>query len=197
MNTASSVKTAPRDTLDPEQDVKLNRRNLYARDTNRCQYCGKHFPTRELTLDHVVPRVLGGEQRDWSGDLRPIYASVADQVAAVRANRIARLDPGTPPPVPLEQFVGVYRHDLFGDVEVSLEEDVLLARLRPLLTLELRPAGGYHFLAYGIRRGFEDASDEHKYVEPMFGQFEIDADNTPVRFQFLDESFERVRDEDD
>jgi 5-methylcytosine-specific restriction endonuclease McrA len=45
----------------PKQQVKLNRRNLYARDTNRCQYCGKHFGTRELTLDHVVPRVQGGE----------------------------------------------------------------------------------------------------------------------------------------
>ena len=44
----------------PRQEVKLNRRNLYARDGNHCQYCGKSFPTRELTIDHVVPRVLGG-----------------------------------------------------------------------------------------------------------------------------------------
>ena len=44
----------------PLQHVKLNRRNIYARDHNRCQYCGKHFPTKELTLDHVVPRVQGG-----------------------------------------------------------------------------------------------------------------------------------------
>ncbi|MHC4992599.1 MAG: HNH endonuclease [Planctomycetota bacterium] len=45
----------------PRQQVKLNRRNLYARDSSRCQYCGRHFPTRDLTLDHVVPRVQGGE----------------------------------------------------------------------------------------------------------------------------------------
>ena len=44
----------------PKQQVKLNRRNLYARDNSRCQYCGKHFATKELTLDHVVPRVQGG-----------------------------------------------------------------------------------------------------------------------------------------
>lgn len=44
----------------PLQHVKLNRRNIYARDHNRCQYCGKHFPTKELTLDHVIPRVQGG-----------------------------------------------------------------------------------------------------------------------------------------
>jgi 5-methylcytosine-specific restriction endonuclease McrA len=45
----------------PREHVKLNRRNIYARDGSRCQYCGKHFPTRELTLDHVLPRVQGGE----------------------------------------------------------------------------------------------------------------------------------------
>ena len=44
----------------PRQEVRLNRRNLYARDRNRCQYCGRQFSTRELTIDHVVPRVMGG-----------------------------------------------------------------------------------------------------------------------------------------
>jgi 5-methylcytosine-specific restriction endonuclease McrA len=45
----------------PREPVKLNRRNIYARDQNRCQYCGKHFSTKELTLDHVLPRVQGGD----------------------------------------------------------------------------------------------------------------------------------------
>lgn len=44
----------------PVQRVKLNRRNLFARDRNQCQYCGHHFPTSELTLDHVTPRTQGG-----------------------------------------------------------------------------------------------------------------------------------------
>ncbi|MCA9304879.1 MAG: HNH endonuclease [Phycisphaerales bacterium] len=44
----------------PAQRVKLNRRNLFARDHNRCQYCGGHFPTNELSIDHVVPRTQGG-----------------------------------------------------------------------------------------------------------------------------------------
>lgn len=45
----------------PRQTVKFNRRNLFARDGNRCQYCGKKFPTSELSLDHVIPRRLGGQ----------------------------------------------------------------------------------------------------------------------------------------
>lgn len=44
----------------PAQDVKLNRRNIFARDRNLCQYCGRHFPTSELSLDHVLPRSQGG-----------------------------------------------------------------------------------------------------------------------------------------
>jgi len=44
----------------PRRTIKLNRRNIYARDGSRCQYCGRNFPTRELTLDHVQPRVQGG-----------------------------------------------------------------------------------------------------------------------------------------
>ena len=45
----------------PRQQVKFNRRNVYARDNNRCQYCGKHYPTSELSLDHVIPRSLNGQ----------------------------------------------------------------------------------------------------------------------------------------
>ncbi len=44
----------------PRQDVKLNRRNLFARDRNQCQYCGHNFPTSELSIDHVTPRAQGG-----------------------------------------------------------------------------------------------------------------------------------------
>jgi 5-methylcytosine-specific restriction endonuclease McrA len=45
----------------PRQDVKFNRRNIYARDGNKCQYCGKRMPTTELSLDHVVPKSQGGK----------------------------------------------------------------------------------------------------------------------------------------
>lgn len=44
----------------PKQDVKFNRRNLFARDNNTCQYCGRRFPTSQLSLDHVIPRSRGG-----------------------------------------------------------------------------------------------------------------------------------------
>ena len=45
----------------PRNEVRFNRRNIFARDKNRCQYCGKRFVTHELSLDHVVPRSIGGK----------------------------------------------------------------------------------------------------------------------------------------
>lgn len=45
----------------PRTRVKFNRRNIFARDENHCQYCGKRFSTTELSLDHVIPRSRGGK----------------------------------------------------------------------------------------------------------------------------------------
>ena len=45
----------------PRQGLRFNRRNIFARDENVCQYCGRHFPTSELSLDHVMPRSRGGD----------------------------------------------------------------------------------------------------------------------------------------
>jgi len=45
----------------PRQRVRLNRRNIFARDGNNCQYCGKRFATSELSLDHIMPTCRGGE----------------------------------------------------------------------------------------------------------------------------------------
>jgi 5-methylcytosine-specific restriction endonuclease McrA len=45
----------------PQGLVKFNRRNIYARDRNHCQYCGKKYPSPELSLDHIIPRSMGGK----------------------------------------------------------------------------------------------------------------------------------------
>ncbi|RTR19555.1 HNH endonuclease [Azospirillum griseum] len=46
--------------------VPANRRpaftrfNVFLRDRFTCQYCGRPFPTHDLTFDHVIPRSRGG-----------------------------------------------------------------------------------------------------------------------------------------
>ncbi len=42
-------------------EVKFNRKNIFMRDSNRCQYCGRRRPTRELSIDHVIPLSRGGK----------------------------------------------------------------------------------------------------------------------------------------
>lgn len=44
----------------PKRHVRFSRFNIYNRDKNTCQYCGRVFPRSELNLDHVIPRSQGG-----------------------------------------------------------------------------------------------------------------------------------------
>jgi len=42
----------------PRPNVKLNKQEVFRRDSYTCQYCGR--TEADLTLDHVIPRRLGG-----------------------------------------------------------------------------------------------------------------------------------------
>ena len=42
------------------QEIRFSRRNIFERDKNTCQYCGRKMSKTELTLDHVIPRSRGG-----------------------------------------------------------------------------------------------------------------------------------------
>lgn len=44
----------------PRRQVRFSRFNVFARDKNTCQYCGRRFSRSELNLDHVIPRSQGG-----------------------------------------------------------------------------------------------------------------------------------------
>lgn len=44
----------------PKRRIRFSRYNIFARDRNTCQYCGRVFSRSELNLDHVVPRSQGG-----------------------------------------------------------------------------------------------------------------------------------------
>jgi 5-methylcytosine-specific restriction endonuclease McrA len=46
----------------PRPRVKLSRREVFARDRHTCQYCGT--VSRDLTIDHVVPKHRGG-RHEW------------------------------------------------------------------------------------------------------------------------------------
>ena len=45
----------------PNTTIRLSRRNVYLRDDYTCQYCGRRMAGKDLNLDHVMPRALGGK----------------------------------------------------------------------------------------------------------------------------------------
>jgi 5-methylcytosine-specific restriction endonuclease McrA len=44
----------------PDRQVPFNRRAIYNRDQYTCQYCGERPGSRELTIEHIVPKSKGG-----------------------------------------------------------------------------------------------------------------------------------------
>lgn len=44
----------------PRPRVRFSRLNIYVRDQDTCQYCGRTLKRSELNLDHVMPRSQGG-----------------------------------------------------------------------------------------------------------------------------------------
>lgn len=48
----------------PRRPVRFSRLNVYLRDHNTCQYCGRPCRRQELNLDHVIPVSQGGKT-DW------------------------------------------------------------------------------------------------------------------------------------
>ena len=44
----------------PRVPLRLSRRHVYMRDEYTCQYCGVQPGTKDLNLDHVLPRSRGG-----------------------------------------------------------------------------------------------------------------------------------------
>jgi 5-methylcytosine-specific restriction endonuclease McrA len=49
----------------PDREVVFSRRNIFKRDGYTCQYCGARPGTKELTIDHVLPRARGGKS-EWT-----------------------------------------------------------------------------------------------------------------------------------
>mmetsp|Transcript_37456 Transcript_37456/g.44694 ORF Transcript_37456/g.44694 Transcript_37456/m.44694 type:complete len:342 (-) Transcript_37456:291-1316(-) len=44
----------------PSQTPIFTRKNVFLRDSYTCQYCARHYRIQDLSLDHVIPRCMGG-----------------------------------------------------------------------------------------------------------------------------------------
>ena len=82
---------------------KLSRREVFVRDGHRCGYCGNK--TRDLTLDHIVPRSKGG-LHTWDNIVsacKPCNHTKAGRTPR-EANMRLRLVPREPRPNPYAMF---------------------------------------------------------------------------------------------
>lgn len=93
-----------------------------------------HAELRHALLLRVFDMYLGAPPRDWSTELRTLYAaSAARQQAAQRELERQRVR-GTHPTLPLARYAGTYTHPRYGDLRVRVENGRLAASLGPVLT---------------------------------------------------------------
>ena len=83
--------------------VHLDRRpaftrfNVFLRDRFECQYCDIHFPSEDLTFDHVVPRSRGG-RTTWTNVVTA--CQTCNLRKGDRTPRECHMHPLTPPEQP-------------------------------------------------------------------------------------------------
>jgi 5-methylcytosine-specific restriction endonuclease McrA len=69
----------------------MRREQIFERDDYRCVYCGERFDVGELTVDHVQPRMRGGDHS--SGNLVTACCACNARKAGLRVEEFLRADP--------------------------------------------------------------------------------------------------------
>jgi CubicO group peptidase (beta-lactamase class C family) len=77
----------------------------------------------------IFDAYLGAPKRDWSADLVAKAKTDAAQGEARMQKLEAQRVKGTHPSLPLEKYVGVYAHPVFGEVKISKDEGNLVVRI--------------------------------------------------------------------
>ncbi len=96
----------------PKSEVSLSRKEIFRRDQNSCQYCGR--VTNNLTIDHVVPRHLGGET-SWENLVTS--CSACNHRKGGRTLKEANMQLLKPPRPPSQSALYIYNHYLSANEE--------------------------------------------------------------------------------
>jgi len=91
----------------PRPRVKLTRQEIFYRDENTCQYCGRKGG--QLTIDHVVPRHKGGTH-SWANVVTACEA--CNRIKGGKTAREARMDLLHRPLEPSASPLYLYRRHL-------------------------------------------------------------------------------------
>ena len=144
-------------------------------------------------LDHVEARHAlmlkvfdlwgppGMKARDWSTELRSLYATQSAQGLAAQKAAEAKRVTGTKPSLPLARYASAYSDSLYGDVTVTVSGDALRIRVGTLEgTLE-------HWQYDTFRTRWDRA-----WVGSGFATFVLDREGVPSRVEIDRRVFRRV-----
>jgi len=102
----------------PHYDVKLTKKNVFIRDSYRCQYTGETLDKKDADIDHVVPTSRGGKT-EWSNlvvsskKINRMKADKALHEVGLQLKKIPKkpssqdliIDPRKPHPKSWEKFI--------------------------------------------------------------------------------------------
>jgi hypothetical protein len=96
----------------------------------------------------ILVDLLGGPKRDWSAislaETRKAEAQAAEQVKKRLDARVVNTQPSRP----LTEYAGTYRHDMYGDVVVTLQDGALRVQHGPAIDLRLQH---FHYDTFSAR----------------------------------------------
>lgn len=94
----------------------MRREQIFARDDYRCVYCGERFEPDALTVDHLQPRMRGGDRS--GGNLVTACGACNARKGALRLSQFLRDDP-----VARGHFFALARH-VWPRILRTLEEEL-------------------------------------------------------------------------
>ena len=104
-------------------------------------------PLRTPLQYRIFDAFIGGGGRDWSRE----WKLATDSIVKEGKEREAKIDSsritGTEPSLPVERFAGTYRHRMYGDFTLAIEDDKPVLRQGPAFVGDL---DRWHFDTYRI-----------------------------------------------
>ena len=94
----------------------MRREEIFERDDYRCVYCGERFDVGELTVDHVQPRMRGGDRS--SGNLVTACGACNARKGGARLVEFLRSDP-----VARANFLRLARKHVWARIIRDLERE--------------------------------------------------------------------------
>jgi len=107
-----------------------------------------HAELRQALMYTVFDRFLGRTTHDWSAEMLPMYAALAEERKGAERRLDAAHTTGTKPSLPLDRYAGVYSDSVYGTTTVALKDGKLVATFNRLAYASLEHWQYDSFMAY-------------------------------------------------